>query len=84
MMVIKRPKKVKRYFFICNNFFCGPCENRTRGSSVTGMNVSHYTNGPIFISKRPIQKPQIQVLKILQQEYRLLEDLLFPYSFLFV
>ena len=26
--------------------FCGPCENRTRGTTVTGWYVSHYTNGP--------------------------------------
>ena len=38
--------------------FCGPCENRTRGSSVTGMNVSHYTNGPLKkVLNRPCTKP---------------------------
>ena len=32
--------------------FCGPCENRTRGTTVTGWYVSHYTNGPIVEDRR--------------------------------
>ena len=39
---------------VINVFFGGPCENRTRGSSVTGMNVSHYTNGPL---KKVLKSP---------------------------
>jgi len=37
-------------------FLSGPCGNRTRGTTVTGWYVSHYTNGPIHFTFQSVSR----------------------------